>query len=1089
MKNIYLLLFIFTYFHATAQEYKNNPMSWHNRKPNAGYWQQDVHYKIDAKINEIDNSIEATEVLNYTNNSPDALPFVYFHLYQNAFIKDAYLEQLTLANKVQVRHGKQEAQGLGTTVSNITVDAQDCKTELDNTVLKVYLPKVLLPGGTVIVKMNFKTYWDNGTIRRRMQMYPAYGFMHYNAVHWYPRISVYDKKKGWDCDQHLNKELYGDYGIFDVNINCPNNYITEATGALQNKNEVLPAALLQKIQIKNFANKPWGEKPSTIIEYKKGERKTWQYHAENVHDFAFTTDPSYRLSEAEVYGVKCVAIAQESHCAKWQNASDYITKIIKTFSDDFGMYEYPKIVAADANDGMEYPMLTLCGGADPSYRGLLVHEIGHNWFYGMIGNNETYRAALDEGFTQFITAWGLQKIDGNYEVADKNSNKYLEKHKSKMNVWDRSFLYRYTNDASRGDDKTLNTHSNDFNSALAHENGYSNVYHKTASMLLNLQYTLGDSLFLKAMQHYVAKYKFAHPYFEDFREAIIEYTHVDLNWFFDQWMETTKTIDYKIDAVLKKKNNNFKINLSRIGEMQMPLDITVVAKNGIKYNYHIPNTNWFVKNTTATVLPKWYGWDKLNPAYNFEINIPSGINYVQIDTTGRLADADMYNNYRTKTVFRDAGLNTQLDYGVYNAFSRHKQDFYYRPDVWWNPNDGVKIGAHVESSYMGFRRKLNASIWWNSTVLATRNYNGIFNYYNKNIFDYVVSYESPIIAFSKKLSFGLFAKSLDGVHKNSIYSTWKPNTSNTLKLEYTNLSRNINAGNYNYNYENDWSSFTGLGLPTNTFAKNRYVQMNWTNQYKNFKSMGYYKITMRSNLPVNNALAQYNYTYIQGEGVHKNYWKKFDISTRTFWRFGAGNAVPYESSLYLAGANPEEMSENKYTRVAYLNPNTYSTAMPNNFSNIHAGGGLNLRGYNGYIAVDKADSINDVFLNYKGRSGISVSTEIEFDKYIKWYPRFTRNWLHADAYIFADAGGIERSQYNFNNYNNLKIAQGLGFAKLRADAGLGVAFTIKSWGRFEKAEPLTLRIDAPIFLSSIPANYMYNHISLRRWVIGVNKSF
>jgi hypothetical protein len=881
--------------------------------------------------------------------------------------------------------------------------------------------------------------------------------------------------------------LYGDYGIFDVNLNVPNNYITEATGKLMNQDEVLPAALLEKLQIKNFATKPWNETPSTIIEYKKGERKTWKYHAENVHDFAFTTDPSYRVAYTKMYDVQCVAICQEPHCSKWQNGSAYISKIIKTFSDDFGMYEYPKIVAADANDGMEYPMITLCGGADPGYRGLLVHEIGHNWFYGMIGNNETYRAALDEGFTQFITAWGLQKIDGDFEVADKNPKPYVQKHKEPINVWDKSFLYRYTNDATRGDDKCLNTHSNDFNSALAHENGYGNVYHKTATMLLNLQYVLGDTLFSNAMKHYVEKYKFAHPYFADFREAIIEYTHVDLNWYFDQWLETTKTIDYKVKGINKHKNNNYAITLQRDGEMQMPLDVTIVAKNGTRYDYHIPNTNWFNKNTTATILPKWYGWDKMNSTYTFETQIPSGINYVQIDTSGRMADVDLFNNYRSAGFNAHQGTDVKMDYGVSNYANRHKQDFYVRPDVWWNPYNGVKMGVHIESNYMNYLRKMSASIWWNTTFLSGINFDKNLKYKTSSPLDYNFNFETPIKKISKKLFFGLQLRSLEGLARNSISATWKPNVMNSFKAEATVLDRRIDA--LNNNYWGEWSSYIDFNNANNNYAMNKYVQLSWLHNYRDYKSNGMYKFTLRNNLPNNNTLANYNYAYLQFELVHKNYWKKFDISSRIFARIGSGNSLPYESSLFLAGANPEEMAESKFTRTSFYNNTIFNDMNANGFSMLQSGGGLNLRGYTGYIAIDKNATTNDIYLNYKGRGGISASTEIEFDKYIKFAPKFTRNWLHADAYLFGDAGAMERSLYDFSNYSNLQIINGIGLSKLRADAGIGAAFTIKNWGKFEKAEPLTLRVDCPILLTSVPAGYLYNNISLRRFVVGINRCF
>ena len=139
------------------------------------------------------------------------------------------------------------------------------------------------------------------------------------------------------------------------------------------------------------------------------------------------------------------------------------------------------------------------------------------------------------------------------------------------------------------------------------------------------------------MKHYFETWKIAHPYNEDFRDAIIQYTKVDLNWFFDQWLDTDKRIDYSV----KKKGNM--VTFERKSRMQMPIDFMVIANDGKTYDYHIPN-HWFVKNTNATVLPKWHAWDLLQPTYSTEINIPSGIKEVIIDPTNRLADSYMPDN-------------------------------------------------------------------------------------------------------------------------------------------------------------------------------------------------------------------------------------------------------------------------------------------------------------------------------------------------------------------------------------------------------------------------------------------------------------
>ncbi len=253
---------------AQTFEYRSdqNPYYWKNRKPDAAYWQQDVHYKIDAKLDDKTDIIEGSEELTYYNNSPDTLKVLYFHLYQNAFIKGGYLENLNLANQFKQKFGKYEAGGKGLEILDVQVSntqpgspqnlngvAVTAKFEIDYSIMKVVLQENVLPNTSCLIQIRFKTYFDNGgDQRRRMKLFKdAAGNKQYDGVHWSPRICVYDRKFGWETDQHLGKEFYGDYGQFEVNLTLPNHYLMEATGELQNENEVLPADLRAKLVLKN----------------------------------------------------------------------------------------------------------------------------------------------------------------------------------------------------------------------------------------------------------------------------------------------------------------------------------------------------------------------------------------------------------------------------------------------------------------------------------------------------------------------------------------------------------------------------------------------------------------------------------------------------------------------------------------------------------------------------------------------------------------------------------------------------------------------------------------------------------------------
>ena len=1061
-----------------AYRSSGNKYYWKNRTPDAAYWQQDVAYKINAVIDEEDHHIDGKEELTYWNNSPDTLRYVYFHLYQNAFVKGSYLHDLEEVNNVSPHMGKKEAAGLGTTTDNITVDGKTAATELDNTILKVYLPTPLVPGAMAVIAMQFRTYWDVGTTRRRMKMYDAWGSMHYNGVQWFPKLSVYDRMHGWDTYQHLNKEFYGDFGLYDVTLDFPSNYVVEASGVLQNRQEVLPDDLRAKLDIKNFATKKWNEAPSVITPYTKGQRKAWHYVANNVHDFAFSADPSYRIGTANWNGVECVALVQEPHAAGWQNAPDYIAKIIKTFSEDIGMYCYPKIVAADAADGMEYPMLTLDGGAEPGYRGLLVHEIGHNWFYGQVGSNETYRAAMDEGFTQFLTAWGLHRIDGDTMVMGKPKSKYRRKHSEPTLVLDRNVLDRYDYDALNHNETSINTHSDDFNSALNHGGGYGEVYYKTASMLYNLQYVLGDSLFAAAMHHYFEQWKFAHPYFEDFRASVIQFTHVDLSWFFDEWFETTKTLDYGISGIHKTSGkDNYEINFHRKGEMQMPVDFTVTAKDGATYSYHIPNT-WFHKDTKATVLPKWYGWGKLNPYYTAEVNVPGGIRNVTIDTTYRFADKDMVDNYRRKGLGISAGTRLNADWGLSEQMDRRSYRLYARPDLWWNPVDGAKVGAHIEGDYLYSLYKIDATVWYNTHLLQYTKYQPLESegYYDRYApVNYTFNYMSPLTRNLPKLQLQLNSRFIDGRWYHRAGLNWQVTDNNTISGYAQSLWQSNSYSNDYLTDPGDWSSTSD--------NKNTSLNLAWTHTYNYLHGNGRYTFSLRAPMMASNKQPNNDYSYVQLESVNSNYIGKIEVRTRLFGRYGTGTALPNESLLYMAGGSPEDMMDNKYTRSIGFVPDDWQGISRYDVNHFQYGGGLNLRGYAGYNAPDERNGY--LMEGYKGRSGAAANVEVGLEQLMPLRPKFTRNWLHMNVYGFADAGLMELS--NYTNQNIYAIYPTTMWSNVHVDAGVGFAFTIKNWGVFEKAKPLTLRVDLPFFLNRPP--YSNSDYFTFRYVVGINRAF
>ncbi len=1052
------LIFLISYISISLNLFGGN--YWKNKKPFADYWQQDVAYSIKVKIDERKLTVGGDLELVYTNNSPDTLKEVFFHLYQNAFQEGSYYDNLQKENGVKPRYGLYEKDGLGTEVKDVKSSKGIDTVIYDNTLMNVKLSKPILPHESVVFNINFKTYWGSGSSRRRMKAYYVEGRnIHFNGTHWYPRMAVYDRKFGWNTNQHLDKEFYGDFGTFNVELEFANDYIVEATGKLINEEEVLPSDLKNNLHISNFyhrGEKGNGDTLSVPVKREKGKTKVWKYYAENVHDFAFTADPTYRLDEREWNGIRTIAVVEERHCPKWTTAAEFAMQVIKVYSEDFGMYEYPKMVVADAQDGMEYPMLTLDAGNEPFFKGLFAHEIAHNWFYGMIGSNETYRAFMDEGFTQFLTVWSLEKLDGFvYSPYDRKRNKwYVDKFRNAPKSRDIRAYLGYLTMAIKREDPPLNTHSSDFDGgSLRHGGGYGQVYSKTAVMLYNLQYVLGDSLFQAAMQNYVQRWKFAHPYPEDFRESIISFTNVDLNWFFDQWLETSKVIDYSIKKVKKLNQDTFEITFLRKGEMQMPIDFSVTSYSDSIYNFHIPNT-WFIKSTKRTVLPKWYGWGNLKPEYKAIVVISGGIYDVQIDTSGRLADVNPLNNSWKfpYTIEYDAQIRKYPD--------REKYEVKIKPDLWWNGYDGLKVGAHVTGDFLNLKHQLDAKVWMNTSLLQ-KEYGDEVYIGRYDDLSYDLNYKDLLPNLSEKLFFRARAALTGGVHKFLFgFDKVSHNSKHFYGVNAKSIFRS-SSSQFNYAlYKNAW----------NLRKANNTMNFYYRTPVKLWKGSGNLRFDYRTSA----FKSDYNYEYLSVENEYNRKVQKFYLKTRVFGLIGFRNRWAPESMLYLAGANPETLNENKFTQAEGVFSRS-QTEFGDNINSFHAGGGLDLRGYAGYFAPELIDG--ELVSSYKGTKGASLNVELEFDNYLGLNDvKSLKNWITIKTYGFFDAGLI-----------NLVNADENKFAEPRMDAGLGGALTIKKFYQLETVKPLTVRLDFPLILNRTPnvspENFAY------RWVIGINRAF
>jgi aminopeptidase N len=721
----------------------------------------------------------------------------------------------------------------------------------------------------------------------------------------------------------------------------------------------------------------------------------------------------------------------------------------------------------------------------PANKGLIAHEVGHNWFYGMIGSNETYRAMMDEGFTQFITVWALENIppDSAEIVTEKKWNTVPA-----LPARDLRGYLGYMVDAVRHDDMPLNTHSDMFNGAIRQGGGYRHVYAKTATMLYNLQYVLGDSLFLDAMKFYFNQWKMAHPYPEDFRNSITQYTKVDLNWFFDQWMETTKTIDYKVGKVKSKSKSsdlidmgrdlscslyNANITFKRKGEMQMPIDFAVVLKNNDTLQYHISNT-WFEKQTTATILPRWIGWQKLQPTYTATIQTSAKIKDVIIDPNNRLADIDMTNNsIRSHTQWHwDKRLRQPLDWRKYHVYTR--------PELWWNAIDGFKLGWHLNGNYMQYKHKVSMSVWFPTTLAqgSPNRYNYPFNEYNTvtDVVNYRIDYETGLNKIIKGLSVFYASGYVEGLEFYRTGFTQKIRNSSISAYMKLMTRPNVNGDFYVVN---------GLWL---TERINNSINVEWNHKYNYEHGSGKLNMTLRSN----SIASDYDYSYLEATKINYTKFWKMELRTRFFARYGFGSNIPYESALSYTGANNEELMDYALLRSkGYVPPTSVNNRAMFSFQQ---SGGLNLRGYAGAPILSRDMNNDGAFA--LASSGASINTELDLDGLIKLQPKKFKNWLHIDFYLFADAG-IGRNQgvdivITEKLLNVIELVAGsmtdeVFERNLLADAGAGIVFNIKRWGKNSTIKPFSIRFDMPFWVSN--GAMMRQNNFANRWVFGLYRTF
>lgn len=581
------------------------PVQDHSRN-NSGYWQQHVDYTMSIDMNVDNYQYNGVQKLVYTNNSPDVLNKVYYHLYFNAFQPGSEMDvrSRSIADpdpRVGDRISKLQSNEIGyINVSSLKQNGASVQYKTVGTILEVTLNSPIQPGEKVTFDMVFDAQVPLQI--RRSGRNNAEGIA-LSMTQWYPKLAEYDFE-GWHADPYIGREFHGVWGNFDVSISIDKNYVIGGTGYLQNPNEI-------------GHGYEAGE-----VKRPKGKKLTWHFVAPEVHDFTWAADPEYIHDTAQVPdgGPMLHFFYKNNDSIKdqWKQLQPKTVELMQYYSKHIGTYPYKQYSVIQGGDGgMEYAMCTLITGQRKlgSLIGVTAHEMAHTWFQFLLATNESKHEWMDEGFTSYISDLAMNQIMGQNRE-NPTAGAY------------RGYVYL----ATSGKEQPLTTHADRYALNMAY--GIS-AYSKGEVFMAQLGYVIGEENLAKTIKKYFDDWSFKHPTPNDFIRCAEKVSGLELDWYLTDFGQTTNTIDYAVSSV-----EGTKVTLERIGLMPMPLDITVTYEDDSTEAFLIPLRMMYGhKPTSSKVLEDW-PW--AYPTYTFETSKP--VKSVTIDPKAEMADVNRENN-------------------------------------------------------------------------------------------------------------------------------------------------------------------------------------------------------------------------------------------------------------------------------------------------------------------------------------------------------------------------------------------------------------------------------------------------------------
>lgn len=577
-----------------------------NGEPGIKYWQNRVNYQIKAAIDTATKTLTATETLDYVNNSPDALQYLWLQLDQNTYKKDARSNYYTDAAPTQHTSGYE--------IESVAIDHGDVVKKVDfiitDTRMQVRLPNAIKPnGGGIKLRITYR-YTIPGTFGNRTDYNDTKNGKIYEIAQWFPRMCVYDDNEGWDTLPFLGSgEFYCEYGDIDYQVTVPWDMIIAGSGELLNPKEVLTQRQINRLAAARESDKTVMIRDAKEVNdpasrpVHKGTLM-WHFKMNNTRDVAFGASRAYVWDAARVNlpgGKKSLAMSvypvESVGDSAWNRATEYLKKSIEYFSEKWFVYPYPVAVnEAGVAGGMEYPGIVFDGITDKGKDLFWVtaHEIGHNWFPMIVGSNERRYAWMDEGFNTFIDVYASDVIN-NGEFAPKRDSEYAP---GGGNPADEIIPTILDPDAP-----TIMTAAD----AVPEKYRHPITYYKTAfGLVLLREQILGPDRFDYAFRNYIAKWAFKHPQPDDFFRSMDNGAGEDLSWFWKGWFYNNLKLDLELLSAGYVNNDpkqGLSVTVANLEQMAMPFTVEVKLKDGTSQRIKIPVEAWLQNNMVTFVVP------------------------------------------------------------------------------------------------------------------------------------------------------------------------------------------------------------------------------------------------------------------------------------------------------------------------------------------------------------------------------------------------------------------------------------------------------------------------------------------------------